>query len=138
MDQGTPPLSTAAFELHFEHRPGYLYAHVSGSQDSFVIRLGFWNEVAAEVRRTQAQCLLVLDDLQGVPPRIDELARVIYEMKDKGLEGVRIAYIEPDAAFMSLMEMAEVIARECGFLPHVFGDEEEGVRWLRYGSVEET
>jgi hypothetical protein len=125
MDQGTPLPPDAAFELRFEHRPGYLYAHVSGSQDSLAIRLAFWNEVAAEVRRTQTQSLLVLDDLQGPPPQIDVLARVIHEMKGKGLEGVRIAYIEPDAAFMSLMEMAEVIARESGFLPHVFGDEEE-------------
>ena len=138
MDQGMPTSPTAAFELRFEHRPGYPYAHVSGPQDSFAIRLGFWSEVAAECRRTQAQCLLVRDDLQGEPPEIEELARVIHAMKGKGLEGVRIAYIEPDAASMSLMEMAEVIARECGFLPLVFGDEEEGARWLRYGSVEEA
>jgi hypothetical protein len=138
MDERTPPQQTADYEVRFEHRPGYLYAHVTGSQDSFEIRIGFWNEVAAECRRTQAQCLLVRDDLEGVPPPIEELARVIQGMKGKDLEGMRIAYIEPDAAWMSLMEMAEVIARESGFLPHVFGDEEEGVRWLCYGEDEQA
>ena len=132
------PDSAPSFRLRFEKRPGYLYAHVSGPEDSPAISLAYWKAVAAECRKRRAPAVLLRDNLEGAAATPEEIAQQMPHLRGLGLEGLRIAFVEDTSAYLPLMEVGESIAREHGFTVRVFGREDEAVRWLRYGSPDDA
>ena len=56
-----------AYRLRFQERPGYLYAHVQGEEDSFDITRDYWLAIAGECARRGTRSLLVLDELTADP-----------------------------------------------------------------------
>ncbi len=123
-----------AFALRFEDRPGYLFAEVTGPQDSLEVSVAFWRRLADEVARRQATRLMVVDRLEGTPLDPAGMAMLVTRLVGFGLEQVRIAYVEPTAEHMPAMEHGEIFAQELGFTARVFGDSGHADRWLRYGS----
>ena len=47
------------YELSFEYRPEYLYAYVTGEEDSYEISKQFWLEIAAECKRSDVKKVLI-------------------------------------------------------------------------------
>ena len=135
-DMGVP-VPAPSFRLRFEKRPGYLYAHVSGPEDSPAISLAYWTSIAAECRKRRPASLMVRDTLEGVAATPEEIAGQMPHLRGLGLEGLRIAFVEETSAHVPLMEIGESIAREHGFMVRVFGREDEAIRWLRYGSPDD-
>ena len=121
------------FALRFEQRSGYLYAHVSGPQDSFEITLAYWTAITAECRRRGARQVLVLDELAGEPATHEELEARVRSLHGTGLEDVRVAFVEPVDAHVAQMEHAEILAREQGFRIRVFTNITDAEIWLRHG-----
>ena len=123
-----------AFALLVEERPDYLFAEVTGPQDSLEVSVAFWRQLADEAARRQAGKLMVVDRLEGTPLDPAGMAMLVTRLVGFGLERIRIAYVEPTAEHMPAMEHGEIFAQELGFTARVFGDAGHADRWLRYGS----
>lgn len=94
--------------------------------------LGFFRAIAAAVRETHCDSLLVLDDSRGVVPPEQELQGFVAALDGEGLERVRVAYVDVRATAIGRMEVAEIIARSHGYLVKVFDSERTARLWLRY------
>ncbi len=124
-----------AYRLRFQERPGYLYAHVQGEEDSFDITRDYWLAIAGECARRGTRSLLVLDELTADPATREELERLVPSLVGLGFEGMRIAFVEPHSARVALVEHAELLARELGYTVRVFGEFSAADLWLRHGEV---
>jgi hypothetical protein len=121
------------FFLAVEERPAYLFAEVTGPQDSLEVSVAFWRQLADETQRRGSAKLMVVDRLEGTPLDPEGMARLVMRMVGFGLERVRIAYVEPTAEHVPAMEHGEIFAAEMGFDARVFGDVGHADRWLRHG-----
>jgi hypothetical protein len=128
-----PPAHT--WHLRFEERSGYLYAEVSGPQDSLEITTAYWRAIDAECRRRDARLLLVCDRLRGEPASQDDFQKLAQALRGSGLEQIRIAFHEPISEHLRFVEHGELAMREAGFTLRVFGSEREAELWLRYGQA---
>jgi len=124
-----------SWRLRFEDRTGYMYAEVSGPEDSLAITTAYWRAVAAECSRRKATHLLVCDRLRGEPASREEFAQLAGTLAGNGLEQVRMAFHEPVSDHLRSAEFGELAMREAGFTLRVFGSEREAEIWLRYGEA---
>ena len=93
--------------------------------------LAYWQAIVSEVRRHRPRCLLLVDELRGLPLGEAQWQRLVQVMRGSGLEGVRIAHVKPQG--LQKLEYCELYAREAGFDAHVFDEELAAKFWLRYG-----
>ena len=121
------------FDIVFTHTDYGLRAHVTGINGTLETTLAYWRRVAEEVRRVRPSGVLVVDDMGGDPPPPEQLLTFVLSMKGEGMEDVRIAYVERDAAQIPQVELAGLMAYEHGFNARVFDREESAVVWIRYG-----
>jgi|SRR5688572_12379585 len=121
------------FVLALAERPGYLFAEVTGPQDSLAVSIGFWEALADETLRRGTTKMLVVDRLEGTPLDPEGMARLVIHLVGCGLENVRIAYVEPTPEHVPAQEHGEIFAAEMGFDARVFGDIGHADRWLRHG-----
>jgi len=133
MTEDTHGAPEPSFRLRYENRPGYLFAHVTGPDDSYEITLAYWLAIAQECQRRGVKQLLVLDELTAAPATLDELDRLIDGLVGVGFEGMRVAFVEPHHERVALVEHAEMKARDLGYTARVFGEERAAEVWLRYG-----
>jgi hypothetical protein len=121
-------MSMTDYTLHFENRPGYLFARVEGPRDTLEISLGYWRDIAAEIERRGATALLVVEELeQRSDP--EDAAQVIAALPGLGLGRVRIAYVDAlEDVDLLLQEQAEALL--IGLQGRVFGSTESAERWL--------
>lgn len=124
-----------SWRLRFEERTGYLYAEVSGPEDSLAITTAYWRAVAAECSRRNTTHLLVCDRLRGEPASAEDFERLANDLRGIGLEQVRIAFHETVSDNLRFVEHGELAMREAGFTLRVFGSEREAEIWLRYGEA---
>jgi hypothetical protein len=121
------------FDLRLETESSALVANVTGWIDSVDALLTLFGRIAAEVRRTGLQQLLVIDHTFGVVPPEDQLFRLVSGMAGQGFENVRLAYVDARGTAVSRMEVAEILARERGYDCRVFDNESRARIWLHYG-----
>ena len=135
--ESTPREYTATdglcFVLALAERPGYLFAEVTGPQDSLAVSIGFWEALAEETARRGTRKMMVVDRLEGTPLDPEGMARLVMRLVGCGLERVRIAYVQPTPEHVPAMEHGEIFAAEMGFDARVFGDIGHADRWLRHG-----
>lgn len=122
-----------SFRIEYHRQGGLLRAHVKGVKGTLEMSLAYWRLLAEEVRRDPPKALLVVSDLEGVPPPPEQMAQFVQAMVGQGFENVRVAYVEAHADQIADVEVAEILAREQGFDARVFGTEREAVTWLRHG-----
>jgi hypothetical protein len=121
------------FHIEFGTADYGLRAWVTGTNGTLETTLAYWRSIADEVRRLSLAGLLVVDDMEGLPPPPEQLLQFVQAMGGQGMEAVRIAYVEKHAEQIPEVEFAGLLANEHGFAARVFADETEAVRWLRYG-----
>ena len=121
--------NTLPYTLAFEHRPEYLYAKVTGTEDSFDISLSYWTRVAEERLAHNYTKVLVDEDLQQQVALIDvyELATILCEM---GFAGSTIAFVDRQMDHQEYNKFAETVAVNRGLKGRVFIDFEEAEKWL--------
>lgn len=124
-----------SWRLRFEDRTGYLYAEVSGPEDSLAITMAYWLAIDAECSRRGTTHLLVCDRLRGEPASAQDFEQLANGLRGIGLERVRIAFHEPISEHLRFVEHGELAMREAGFTLRVFGSEREAEVWLRYGEA---
>ena len=129
MSDGDGPL----FHIEFGTGAYGLRAWVTGTNGTLETTLAYWRTIAEEVRRLSPSGLLVVDDMEGLPPPPEQLLQFVQAMRGQGMEAVRIAYVERHAEQIPQVEFAGLLANEYGFDARIFATEPEAVRWLRYG-----
>ena len=122
------------YRLEFEYTAPLLRARVTGGTDtSLAISSEYWLLIGDEVRASGAQELLVLDAMQGEVMTHEDLERFFNVISGRGLEQVRLAYVEGRADQIPRIEYAELLARERGYTVRIFNNETDALVWLRHG-----
>lgn len=125
--------STPSWRLRFEDRDDYLYAEVSGPEDSLQISLAYVRAIAVECERRKIARLLICDRLHGQPASHADSEHIANAFRDSIFAKMRIAFHEPVAEHLGALEYGEMAAREAGLTMRVFASEKEAEVWLRYG-----
>ncbi|MBL8257222.1 MAG: hypothetical protein JNJ62_11530 [Pseudoxanthomonas mexicana] len=125
---GAPP-----FHIEFGAADYGLRAWVTGTNGTLETTLACWRAIAEEVRQLAPPGLLVVDDMEGLPPPPEQLLQFVQAMRGQGMEAVRIAYVEKHVEQIPQVEFAGLLANEHGFDARIFAMEAEAVLWLRYG-----
>jgi len=123
------------FKVAFKHQHRVLRAQVTGQDRLLATTIGYWTAIAAECRRLRAAAVLVVADMSGetLPP--EQLPSFFRGNCGLGLEEARVAYVEVRSLAMSMVELAEIHARERGFNVRVFANETDAAMWLRHGET---
>ncbi len=121
------------YRMRFTLEGRHLHVRVVGHKDDLDTTVACWMEIAAEVSRTGAATLLVEDDMDGPPLDPAVLPDFLHALRGKGLEGVRIAYVEALPERLPKVELAEILAREQGYVVRVFVNRMDAAVWLRHG-----
>lgn len=122
------------YRLEFAFEAPLLRVRIVGGEDTGLgVSSSYWLRIADEVRERGAGQLLVLDAMQGEVMSPEDLERFFDIISGRGLEQVRLAYVEGRADQVSRVEYAELLARERGYEIRMFGNETDALVWLRYG-----
>ena len=123
-----------AYRLEFDYEAPRLRVRVIGGMDtSLAVTSAYWLRIADEVRARGARELLVLDAMQGEVMVPEDIERFFTMIAGRGLEQVRMAYVEGRADQVARIEYAELVARERGFDARVFHNETDAAVWLSHG-----
>ena len=127
-------VEAAAYRLELEYEAPLLRARVIGGDDtSLAVSLDYWLRILQEVRACGASQLLVLDAMQGEVLGDEDLRCFFETLVGRGLEGVRLAYVEGRADQIPQVERAELMARDLGYDVLIFNSESDASVWLRHG-----
>jgi len=121
----------SAFQLKLEDRRGYLYAEVTGDNDSLEITLAFWQAIADACRQRRPSCLLVLDRLGEFHGERD-MPGMVQAIVAFGFENIRIAYVNGTIKDLPLHEHGAILAQEQGIDGRVFAGFGDAELWLRH------
>lgn len=117
------------YKIRFEQRPAYLYAYVSGEQDSLSISLAFWREIADECRRAEARKILIEEEIKESVSML-EMYQIAAEIPQMGFTNVLIAFVDRYLEQQSLNEFGELVATNRGLRAKVFNDAQTAEKWL--------
>lgn len=122
------------YRLEFDYHPPRLRVRVIGGRDTgLAVSSEYWLLIGDEVRASGAQELLVLDAMQGEVMTPEDLERFFDVISGRGLEQVRLAYVEGRSDQFPRIEYAELMARERGYDIRMFNSETDAEVWLRHG-----
>jgi hypothetical protein len=117
--------------------PGVFVARVAGQGGDADAAARRWRHFISTARANRKTRLMVARDLDG--PVLSEagLARMIGQLSDLDLDGLRIALVQPRLERQRIDEIGALMAMELGGVVSVFEDEPSALIWLRHGSDDE-
>ena len=116
------------YELTFEERPQYLYAHIVAEELEYEAAQDYLLEIAKEVDRLGQKRLMIHRDVQHVMPRgqlfftAANLAETFYLIK--------VAFVNPYPELDDALNFAALTANNRGAIFKVFRDIEAAEKWL--------
>jgi hypothetical protein len=119
-------------QLVFEDRGNYLFAEVSGPNDSFEISMAYWTVIAEQCHLRKTKRLLVLERL-GQYKGERNMTLLIDSIIALGFQHIRVAYVDAFVEDFPIVEEGEILAMERGIAGRVFGSVQEAERWLWLG-----
>ena len=128
---GTGPGAGCA--LVFRIEGDCLEARASGTIGSMEAFIGFFADIAAELRRTGLRRVLILDRTRSIVPDEAQFQRLARAMAGLGFDAVRTAFVDVRGNSIGRIEIGEIIARAHGCTLRVFDDAQQAGLWLRYG-----
>lgn len=121
-------MTDAMYEIEFQHRDGYLRAHVTGPEDTLEVSLAYWTEVAAECALHQVTRLLVVENL-GTRATTSDMREMTEVLAQIGFRDVCLAYVDT-LDTDDVLASAQIHARQYGLTGRVFRHEASAVEWL--------
>ncbi len=121
------------YQLEFRSTGHELQVSIRGDERSADNVLASWLQIATEVRRRKAKCLLAITYVKGEPMQVENMRTFMENVVGLGMEGVRVAYVDMQGFKTPLMETAEIMATEHGFLVRIFDNRIAAEMWLRHG-----
>lgn len=117
------------YELRFEDRGRYIFAHIKGNRGTLEIATAYWTEIAQEAIRTGLKRLLVIEDIPEMIS-IAEVHQLVTGLADLPIKDVRIAFVDLYAEHSSLNEFGILVGENRGFTVRSFDTEELAEAWL--------
>jgi hypothetical protein len=121
---------TAPYEITYEDRGAYLYAHVDGQFDTVATSLRYWSDVAAECRKRGHRRMLVVEDFQTEASTSDVFQ--VAERLPAITRGLKVAFVDERFAELSTNKFGEDVAVNRGAQGRVFADAASADEWLRH------
>jgi hypothetical protein len=118
--------------------PGVFVARVSGRGGDADAAARRWRHLVATARANRKTSLMVARDLAGPVLSQDALSRMIAQLADIDLHGLRIALVQPRHERQRIDELGALMAMERGGMIRVFAEEPSALIWLRHGSDDEA
>ena len=117
------------YELRFEDRGRYIFAHIKGERGTLEIATAYWTEIAQEAVRTGLKRVLVIEDIPEMIS-IAEVHQLVTGLADLPVKDVRIAFVDLYAEHSSLNDFGILVGENRGFTVHSFDTEEAAESWL--------
>jgi hypothetical protein len=121
------------YQLEFRSSGNELQVAVRGNQRNADNTLACWLRIAGEVRLRNPRRLLVVSDVEGEPMQPEDMRALFGKLSGRGMEGVRVAYVDLQSFKTPRMETAEILASEHGFSVRIFDNRIAAEMWLRHG-----
>jgi|SRR5436853_2895970 hypothetical protein len=125
----SPTDESGQYSLTSEAREEYQYVFVECADPSAATVKAYWKEIGALCRRNKVQKLLVEKAAGPLVSTIDAFD-VATSLRDYGLESVKIAFYEQEAAINETTIFPETVAANRGLRLRVFDDIEKAKAWL--------
>lgn len=119
----------APYQITYEDRQAYLYAHVTGRLDTVATSLRYWAEVAAECRRRGHRRMLVIEDFPTIASTTDVF--LVAERLPTIIRGLKVAFVDERLAELATNKFGEDVAVNRGAQGRVFADAASADEWLR-------
>lgn len=123
------------FTAQFRREAELLVAEVEGRIEDTAALGALFLAVAKHMREGAHTRVLILDNTFGVVPPEADMRALFSQLRGKGFEDVRIAYVDARGTAVARMEIGEIIAREQGYDCRVFDNEPRARIWLHYGET---
>lgn len=117
------------YNIEFEHRPKYLYALVSGKDDSLEITRSYWQKMLDECRTHGFNKLLVEENLEG-SLSMHEVYEFASEYLQMGFHNILIAFVDRHPEQRQLNRFGELVATNRGGRIRVFDSVSDAKQWL--------
>lgn len=117
------------YDLSFEYRPQYLHVSVRGENDSYEISKQYWQEIAAECKKTDCKKVLIEEDI-AENLTMSDTYRLASEIPQFGFFGIRIAFVDLRDEQKQLNQFGETVASNRGLLVRVFNNADDAEKWL--------
>jgi hypothetical protein len=117
------------YTIEFEHRPKYLYALVSGKDDSLEITRSYWQKMLDECRKHGFDKLLVEENLEG-SLSMQEVYEFASEYARMGFREILVAFVDRYPEQRQLNRFGELVATNRGGRIRVFDSVTDAKQWL--------
>ena len=114
--------------------PGVFVIRVSGLGGDADAAARRWRHFIATARASGKANLMVARDFGGPVLSEADLSRMLANLSDLDLDGLRIALVQPRLERQRIDELGALLAMEQGGVVRVFEDENSALIWLRHGS----
>jgi hypothetical protein len=120
---------TPDFTVHFEERPGYLYAFVNGHKDSLEVSKRFWAQIHATAVELDSKRVIVEEDFpnQLSTMEIFEIAEFVTKTFRYN---IKIAHVDRKMSDMQLNRFAETVAVNRCCKGRVFNKLDDAEKWI--------
>jgi hypothetical protein len=116
------------YQLTFEERPGYLYAHVTAEIINRQIALAYLSEVAGEARRLKAARLMLHRDIPAMLP--DGVLFFVTAEFQEMIIGIKTAFVNPYLTNEDAFNFAITVGTNRGARYNVFNNDTDAEIWL--------
>lgn len=122
-------LQQKPFDIQFDYREKYLFAHVSGEKDSLETSLMFWKEILDESEAGNYKKILIMENFRNDISAIDMfiLGEKLCEMAPKNIS---VAFVDEQIQQLEMNKFTETVVYNRGGKGKVFADMNEAEHWL--------
>ena len=116
------------YELIFDERPGYLFAHLQGDTISVEVIRDYIAEIVAKSNTTGKQRIMLYRDIPAVLPESQTFFTVSASLE--ALRGKKVALVNPHADIQREVEFGVTVGLNRGGNYANFNDVDTAERWL--------
>jgi hypothetical protein len=116
-------------DVRFENRNSYLLAHITGRGEDLETTRATWRSIAAECKQRGAVKLLILEEIEGQLPFMEQYA-FADGLGKIGFDGIAVAFVDAKPEQYINNKFAEDVAVNRGALGRMFQSVTEAEAWL--------
>jgi hypothetical protein len=117
------------YDVRFENRGSYLLALITGRGEQLETTRATWRSIAAECKARGFTRLLILEDIEGQLPFMDQYA-FADGLKQIGFDGIAVAFVDAQPEQYANNKFAEDVAANRGVHGRMFQTVAEAEAWL--------
>jgi hypothetical protein len=117
------------YDVRFENRGSYLLAHITGRGEYLETTRTTWRSIAAECKERGFTKLLILEEIAGQLPFMDQYA-FADGLRQIGFDGITVAFVDAEPEHYANNKFAEDVAANRGVNGRMFQTVAEAENWL--------